>query len=767
MIKSFVLRPVRLRRRQIILLATVGVILAIVGVLFHGPGIRWIVSTALFWKELYKHQGFFGTNIRPEKDIPFYNDRLCDNSLLKDPTVVQYIESTGVTDKRIAESAHSLVYDAIFKSHSPADIVELTFEERCDLYFTKLYELNPEWHLDPKEPFPLSEKGNFRWEDYKEKKWNSTKKMLAKKARTKVSQYFNDEAIEATLRVGYEKFWNRTIHQEQRLVNSISHVRIYNKCYITSSDEIVSQRNTKFIEEQQNILGKKSSTLIIPNQKAESCSDLESRVYQWLSGQLPIYERWTGEILHHPPNMIDFLDSIPEPTNSKGSKGRGTVKVHSKVTNNNIGCFVSDFKDSMNGKGIVLSIGEQHVDDSVRLIAVLRALGNTLPIQFIYKDTLSKTSKSKLIKAARKEVTKVPESFKKVHNHFPDDYLGEDGLLPQEIWFVDVSNSVQPSYHPKFDGYSNKFLATFFNSFEEIMLIDADTILLESPEYFFNLAKYGEYGAYFYKDRTTRILKPLSDSAFFQKMSPSIIDNFVFDFKLPNDEQLENEYMTKSLFHYMESGLVLIDRNLHFNAILTMIHLNFYSFAKARVWGDKEIFWLSFMISGEEFHFNKHFAAAIGEVQKGNKFEANEICSAHPGHLREDGTTLEWFNSGFQYCGQSDKMNFKKHFPKQWRYPELESPKMYEAFYRSRLTIAQAIVPPYNELPSNNIDGEPKHGWFMDKEYCKGYLWCAYDRIGGETVEGDSNIMRGTLVNFSETDQDIWAYLGDTWFGED
>ena len=77
------------------------------------------------------------------------------------------------------------------------------------------------------------------------------------------------------------------------------------------------------------------------------------------------------------------------------------------------------------------------------------------------------------------------------------------------------------------------------------------------------------------------------------------------------------------------------------------------------------MFWLSLSILGDEnFEFNKHPAAAIGQITpyqeriKGLKtvpesLISKEICSNHPAHINdEDNHTLLWFNSGFKFCNQ-------------------------------------------------------------------------------------------------------------------
>lgn len=58
----------------------------------------------------------------------------------------------------------------------------------------------------------------------------------------------------------------------------------------------------------------------------------------------------------------------------------------------------------MKGRGIVISIGEGGVNETKRLIKVLRYLNNTLPTQLVHKGDLSKNSMKELIDVARESM---------------------------------------------------------------------------------------------------------------------------------------------------------------------------------------------------------------------------------------------------------------------------------------------------------------------------------------------------------------------------
>lgn len=677
---------------------------------------------------------------------------------------------------------YSTNYESILKRHRMEGIMnDLSFQERCDLYFNTLFEDDINWIIDPKKDLPLEFRFEFKYEDFKKKQIESIKNQYAKDNNMKIEDV-NEDIVEGKIKEEYDKFWARTMATEQVIVDYVSHLRIFNKCFITSDNDWEAKKNCKFISAQRKLMRIIDETdkhfrptkglASLNTDSFSSCSPLESRLYPWLSFNFPIYTRWTKEKVFQPPSLSNYV-THKEIFEVYGKLGK-VSKVNSKLTNNKA-CFLNLFKNSLNGRGIVMSIGDSHVDDAIKLIYLLRALNNKYPIQIVYYDGLSETSMQRIINVAREQISSLPKSFKDVKDYFPKDYLNPEdhGLIKQEVWFVSVRNAIHEHYRFKFQGYSNKFLATFFNSFEEFILLDADTVLLQPPSYFFNLMGYKEKGAYFYKDRIPLERRPKSDLQFFKKISPSVLDTTMFNFPLLTASTLDSEFFHGS-GHFMESGLVVINRNLHYNSILMMLLLNIMTPVTDRVWGDKEIFWLGFAANGdEEFQMNKYGAAAIGEVtteilrSDGTPKKTKEICASHPGHISgEDGVTLVWFNSGFKFCGQADKVDYKEEFKKGSRYRFLTSVDHMETFYRSKMTLKSAIVPPVSYTDHKNIEEEPETGWGSGN-LCNGYLWCAFYSVGGKTKEGNDNFLQGKYIEFDNKTISLFSYLGDIWMGND
>lgn len=575
-------------------------------------------------------------------------------------------------------------------------------------------------------------------------------------------------------RTSYAKW--KSHEMDQKIVDNVSVLRLYNKCYVTNDESQQQQLTKRFIKDQKTLIRQIDDEVtqipkFTPSDQEKRIADVEfsevfqRRVYPWLSFELPVFERWTGDISNLPPNYRDILNDPSQP-----------VAKSTKLSSSN---FLKSYKGLCQGKGIVLSIADKHVDDSVSLIHLLRALNNKLPIQIVYFDNLSDDTKRRIVTAAREDFSHLPQSYYKIAHLFPSDYLDpkSKGLPKQEIWFVNTASVINERYKMKFGGFANKLLATFFNSFNEMMIIDADTVMMQNPQEYFKLQGYKDTGTFFFRDRAVIQNRALLDGEFFKKVSQSTVDSLMFDIPLLTDYTLRRDYF-RGLLHTMESGMVLINRQLHFNSILMIVHMNFMHPLKRLSYGDKELYWLGFALAGDEnYHFNKHGAAAIGQMTDpqerlrpdGSLHNSKELCSPHPGHINEENNhTLLWINSGFRFCHQAPMVNFAKEVTLGSRLRFLpQTVEAFRTFYYSPLRIKTAIVPPQDpEIHHRwNKQDEPTHGWFMDQHYCQKYLWCGYSVIGGKVSEDEDNTMEGLVIEYSSKERAMFDYLGDIWIG--
>ncbi|RLV91723.1 putative alpha-13-mannosyltransferase MNN1 [Spathaspora sp. JA1] len=531
---------------------------------------------------------------------------------------------------------------------------ELNHEKDLDFHtsiYNQIFKNHENWKLDPNLEFRIDYDFNefleFRSAHYDEFK----QEFYANRGGRDVKE------LGGFIREKYNKV--KELDHTQRIVEYLSTLRIFNKCYVTNDNRTQIETTKTFVNRQREKIHQFKPFI---ETQAERMSDFKSaglkafehRVYPWISFEYPLYEHWSGATSFQPPNLKSSSKWRFWTTNSAASKERTS--------------FLNEFKNKCNGKGIVLTMPDEHVDTVVNLIHLLRALKNTLPIQIVNFEPLSDETKRKLITAAQNEFISLPKSYEKVAEYLGEDYLKSGGLNKQEIWFVSVANAINVHYRDKFRRFANKFLATIFNSFEEFILIDDDTVLLKPPEFFFQIKKYQETGALMFRDRTSAYRRP-QDCSFLQKVGPGSLDSIMFDIPVMSNYTLSRPFFN-GLYHYIEAGLVVLNRNIHFNSILVTSQINFFSPITSKVYGDKELFFLGFVFNGDEnYHVNNLEAAAVGQLTESQDrlgpdkkpLHSQELCSSHPGHINdEDEHTLLWINSGFANCHNSDLVDYTK-----------------------------------------------------------------------------------------------------------
>lgn len=627
------------------------------------------------------------------------------------------------------------VYDEIFSQVSMYDFLNTElYEGRCLVYFNHLSMSMPDWLINPHENVDVNNDSFNTFEEYEKKrlgKWADEVKEAEEKKETPPTK-----PTVALMKKDFASIVDRMRKDEQLLHDFVSHVRVFDRCYLDGYTSESGNSKSKFVSQQRNFIRGAINFQPSPEEAVSekniykspvACSEIEKKIFPFISREFPVFTRWDGSV-HFFPNSE--YSGLP-----------------------NRECFMNDFRKRINGKGIVLTVGDGQIEDASRLIRVLRYFHNTYPIQVVFHSSLSEASKGKLKQVARD-----------VYHDFP----------PQDLWFVDVKRCIKPAFLNKFHGFANKMLAMLFNSFEEILLLDADAGLLKDPQYFFSLQKYVDKGAYFYRDRAAMDHRGSSDIKFFMKMMPSIEDSIVFNIDQTTNYTLDNGFF-HGMGHYMESGIVVLNRKKHFIQPLMLSVISFYHPVNGRVYGDKEMFWLAVAMSGRnDYHFNELPSAAIGEIMPASDFDnphmkAQVVCSAHPAHISgDDEKTLVWVNSGFRHCGQAGKpdFNFKKDFQIRAFYKKYKILREFSVFYSSPINAKVVLFPPFNPTGSiPNDDHEPANFWEMTG-YCNGYMWCAYSRIGGKVkIDGEivDKHLDGRIIELGDEQSKHFANVASYW----
>lgn len=505
-------------------------------------------------------------------------------------------------------------------------------------------------------------------------------------------------------------------------------------------NDYVDHRNSYF-EIEQNLKNQTIDTRIFgacflrPDHITDNdqCNYIQRKLFPWLTFKSPLLAKYDGSTFEYPESD----------------------------------CFLQGVLDYAQGQGIVLSAKNSHYQQLVSLILTLRILNNTLPLQIVHRGDLSKSRQLQLTRLARIDFAKLTSEKHEVvqillnhQENFKDTIYKSSEYPKLEISYLNIQNTVTKPYLKQFKSYSNKLLAALFTTFKEVIIMDADIILYKSPQSLFDyIEEYKHTGAFFFKDRELINRSSKEDARFWKSLMPTDRESQFFPtIQKPTDHTLSNRYFD-GFTHLVEAGIVLMDRSTHFPGLLISMQLSLWRTATKRVWGDKELFWLSQAISGtESFEFNKYPSGAVGEIaQPDSKFPGQvKICSNQPVHVYND--TVLWINSGFKYCKNGAASKDLKHFP------DFDMPKLTE-LYKGPINVSAVVIPPIvddyylswsKEMEQKDLH-ERSQGWY-NEAMCQGYTYCAVSPV---TVNGKKRY--GKVLQFTKEQTRDYNYLGNIW----
>lgn len=646
-------------------------------------------------------------------------------------------------------------YSVLLEKYGSDFSTQYTQDEKCMLYFNELHVQDPDWSIKDVEKSQYLEEKKQELRDAK------------KRQKQENWEEISEDELAAILKA-YEAY--REVINVQT-VDAMTHLRVFNKCFIEEETFTVdfagmTQALAKKFEGFTAYIFDKMqrATARLRNEVADSsavaedgynamCSDIESRLVPWFTKQHPVFERWDGTVADGLPDMAAY------------NKKHGTEIAAKSTATSGSQCYLKNLKESINGRGIVVSVGDVHLQYMIAFIGMLRVLNNKLPIQVVYNDDLSATTKQKFIEAARGSAStnKFISSLNKKYSRLLSVHEINTSYPPQELWFVDVHRSITPKYQDKFPSYSGKYLATFFNSFDEMLLVDADSVPFVEPNDFFNTTAYRTTETIFFKDRLSIFENEKPRVELFRKLMPTLEDEVMFGIHPATGKTFDNRFFAHNKVHLMESGIVGLRRSTHFMGIVAGIQLNFWDVTREVIFGDKESYWLGLSLVGDEnYEFNRHGAGAIAEDKTGITYDERDsrylmkICSVQPAHISgDDNSTLLWINSAFQKCKRdaTDQDILLTKFSKKFGKGNTEDLKTY---YRTPIHILGVLIPPAAEI----INGRNlRKGWAMAHE-CGGFRYCALDKYRvGDARSRDI----GTFVEFDESLQSLYDYYGQVW----
>lgn len=440
-------------------------------------------------------------------------------------------------------------------------------------------------------------------------------------------------------------------------------------------------------------------------------ADFQHRMFPFLRNFSNFGELWP-EILHL--NTGEHIPRFSNPAN---------LEKDSKFAYTNSQSFWQNWARFSSGRGLVMTLGERHKDIFLRLLRVLDHNGNRLPIQIIQKG---------------------PE----LSNEFIDSVSNFLKSSQQQVYIVDCSSLLNPAYlEEALTYFVNKWLAVVFNTFEEVITLDADVVPFVPLESFFENHNYKESGSLMYKDRNM-----LNEHTFdycidmFNSLEPSREASVLMGHSMiinatsvvPSSRTFQNEqekvyyrFFYDKILHNVDSGLVVLNKKKKLSSLVLSFILNLDAKVKRCVYGDKEIFWLGQLIAGESYSIEPRDGGALGPITplslEDEGVKGYAICSTQIAHGDENNTLL-WTNGGLKTCkiAEAAALDYQR------------LPEYFGAKYDSEDQLQEAYSQPLkmDGLITPDIFVKP----WIRKDECQGSMYCAplVESNADAAREGDS-----------------------------
>ncbi|DAZ96889.1 TPA: hypothetical protein N0F65_008850 [Lagenidium giganteum] len=268
-------------------------------------------------------------------------------------------------------------------------------------------------------------------------------------------------------------------------------------------------------------------------------------------------------------------------------------------------------------RGVVLCLHDGVLAMGVSLIRELRCLGNTEVIQVYHCLSELSAQSIELLQRNDPHVDVI-------------DVCTE--LMDSGVFHVEL-------FVKTFQSYWLKPLALYYTNLTEVILMDADAILMRNPADLRSVAGYQRTGTLFFYDRVATFRKFFNRLVLTQPANgeePSrlqllqlLIDTFPYgDFNLtgpnPSQQLLRSMAYAQLTSHEQDSSLLLVDKSRAGKAMDVLAYLiSNVRFEHNFSWGDKESFWLSFELAHQPYYFSPFGLSLVDSVP-------NEDLKLHP-----------------------------------------------------------------------------------------------------------------------------------------
>jgi len=285
-------------------------------------------------------------------------------------------------------------------------------------------------------------------------------------------------------------------------------------------------------------------------------------------------------------------------------------------------------------RGIVMAVGSQDFRYACHSVLSIRTvLQSDLPIQIVYAG-------EKDLPSASREIL---------------------GSLATGIEFLDILTVFDDNSMQLEKNWAIKPFAALASKFEQVILLDADSVFLQSPNQLFSHSGYVDTGALFFHDRL------LWQGAFpdRHKWWKREMKN-----KTPSPMLLKSRVWTEGYAEEADSGVVVLDkrRTPIFTALLHVCWQNTKAVREETTYkmtyGDKESWWFGLELCDVPYTFEKHYGAIIGSLkERSPQGGTADVCAFNIAHVDEQ-DRLFWLNGSLLKNKHVDKKEFE--LPTHW-----------------------------------------------------------------------------------------------------
>lgn len=485
-----------------------------------------------------------------------------------------------------------------------------------------------------------------------------------------------------------------------------------------------------------------------------SCVHISRRLLPWLLGKLPSVESWQADVVKE--------DQARE-------------------------CVVKQIENRLKGRGIVIPLlpkrdAAKQTANVARLIQVLRASQNKLPIEIVYAEEgeISKQRKDYLINVARSLSVRSPPLLKA---YLAASDMSSVDFPPQDIRFVNIRPALAKNV-PISDTLVWT-LAHIFNSFEELVVLSSRTIPLEKLDMLFENPDYKELGTFFFRTRSLPLLKPHKfPTGFFEVNSlvndySSVLTEDSKYFKLSRPHLKATLWVRDhGFFHLLDESMVVLNKKKTLAGLLMASSLPFYKFLQPKYdftgQLNPDCLWLGIEMAGGTPYFNKNFAAAAGVLTPPQNTPdgsmARELCSSSWGQLYEGNdytlmyvTTHQLDNRVLPDFAPAVIERLTKRTSKA---PGVENGNVQtddslavQTVKKNLLYIQSVLQPVMIDQLRFNGNNEPESPWDeRDNFGGASDYWCAYDVVGSVNLPD-----RGIIIDYNDRLVATYLFYLDVW----